>query len=79
MIPWPPDTAYVTTDRHVLYGDQPDGETTGEHELAVLDPPPEYAVITSQTCDIDEQGLPRRSRGSSTRLCSWSRTTRGSG
>lgn len=62
VIPWPPDTAYVTTDRHVLYGDQPDdnAETTGEQELAALDPAPELAVITSQTCDIDEQGLPRR-------------------
>lgn len=60
VIPWPPDTAYVTTDRHVLYGDQPAGDPTGEHELAALDPPPEFAVITSQTCDIDEDGRPRR-------------------
>jgi hypothetical protein len=62
VIPWPPDTAYVTTDRHILYGDQPEGDTdaTGAQELVALDPAPELAVITSQTCDIDEEGRPRR-------------------
>lgn len=61
VIPWPSDTAYVTTDRYILYGDQPDdASATGAQELAALDPAPELAVITSQTCDIDEQGLPRR-------------------
>lgn len=62
VIPWPTDTAYITTDRHVLYGELP-GEgvpSTGQQETMALDPAPELAVITSQTCDIDEQGLPRR-------------------
>ncbi len=62
VIPWPVDTAYVTTDENVLYGGQ-DGEiapSTGAQFAVALEPSPELAVITSQTCDIDEQGLPRR-------------------
>lgn len=62
VIPWPADTAYVTTDQHVLYGEQESeaGQSTGERFAVALEPAPELAVITSQTCDIDEQGLPRR-------------------
>jgi hypothetical protein len=62
VIPWPADTAYVTTDQHVLYG-EPVPETalsTGAQFAVALEPAPELAVITTQTCDIDEQGLPRR-------------------
>jgi hypothetical protein len=37
-----------------------------------LEPAPELAVITSQTCDIDEQGLPRRKPWiQCARLVSW--------
>jgi hypothetical protein len=47
---------------HVLYGDPSDdgGTPSGEQFLAALDPAPELAVITSQTCDIDEQGMVHR-------------------
>ena len=46
----------------MLYGEQPepDADTTGQQELVALDPPPELAVITTQTCDVDEQGEIRR-------------------
>lgn len=60
VVPWPADSAYVTADRFVLYGEQPDDASTGELLLAALDPAPQLAVITSQTCDIDEQRRPRR-------------------
>jgi hypothetical protein len=62
VIPWPADTAYITTDEHVLYGETPAGDElpTGAQFAIALDPAPQLAVITSQTCDIDEQGLPRR-------------------
>jgi hypothetical protein len=62
VIPWPADTAYVTTDKHVLYGDSSgeEGPPTGGQFAVALEPAPEFAVITSQTCDIDEQGMPRR-------------------
>jgi hypothetical protein len=62
VIPWPADTAYVTTDQHVIYGDQDGeaGQSTGAQFAVALEPAPELAVITSQTCDIDEEGLPRR-------------------
>jgi hypothetical protein len=62
VIPWSADTAYVTTDQHVLYGDQEGeaGQSAGEQFAVALEPAPELAVITSQTCDIDEAGLPRR-------------------
>lgn len=62
VIPWPADTAYVTTDQHVLYGDsaQEEGAPAGTQFIVALEPAPELAVITSQTCDIDEQGTTRR-------------------
>jgi len=61
VIPWPADTSYVTTDQHVLYGEPfAEGAPTGAQFAVALEPAPELAVITTQTCDVDEQGLPRR-------------------
>jgi hypothetical protein len=81
VIPWPIDTAYVTTDRFVLYGQQPepDAQSSGEQELVALDPPPELAVITTQTCDVDEQGHIRRKPWIQYAPCSRRRRTRASG
>ncbi len=62
VIPWPADTAYVSTDQHVIYGEQESeaGQSTGEQFAVALEPAPDLAVVTSQTCDVDEAGLPRR-------------------
>jgi hypothetical protein len=62
VIPWPADTAYITTDLNVLYGESSgeEGPVPGAQFAMALEPAPQLAVITSQTCDIDEQGLPRR-------------------
>jgi hypothetical protein len=61
VIPWPVDTAYVTTDHHVVYGESTgEAAPTGAQFAVALEPAPNLAVITTQTCDVDEQGLPRR-------------------
>lgn len=59
VIPWPADSSYVTSDRHVLIGDEEE-EPTGEQFLAAVEPAPQLAIITTQTCDVDEQGRPCR-------------------
>lgn len=60
VIPWPPDTAYVATSQHTLYGDADDSDADAGQFLVALDPAPAWAVITSQTCDLDEPVSPGR-------------------
>lgn len=62
VFPWPTDTAYVATSSLTIYGQPDDGgdDDADEQFLAALDPPPAWAVITTQTCDLDEQLSPGR-------------------
>lgn len=62
VFPWPAGTAYVADSTLIIYGqaDDESGDDTDEQFLVALDPPPAWAVITTQTCDLDEQLSPGR-------------------
>lgn len=52
----------MTMNAHVIYGEASDSDEADLYDRfpVALEPAPSLAVITSQTCDIDEQGIPRR-------------------